>query len=166
MTDHETHDPGEYPEDGGIPDLQDNLPEAEWSDDPERESVPGDTPVAVDRYGTTGAERAEGEPLGLRLAEEEPDVGDEEAEQLSDEPAGQLSDDPLPWRSANQDTFSHASPAHGLTAEETAVHVAEDDDPELGLDLEDVAEAAEAPDPRPERLTGPAMVDLDTDEDQ
>lgn len=166
MTEDEGHDPGAEPEDEGIPDLQDGSPEAELASDPQRPSVPGDEPVAVESYGTTFAEQVAGESLEERLAEEEPDVGDEAAEQPADEPAGQLSDDPLSWRSANQDTFSTASPARGLSGEERAVHVAEDDERELGLDLEDIEEAMWGTDRRPVRPAGPQQVDLDTDEGQ
>lgn len=166
MTEDEGHDPGAEPEDEGIPDLQDDSPEAELANDPQRESVPGDEPVAVERYGTTFAEQVEGESLDERLSEEEPDVGDEAAEEPADVQAGQLSDDPLSWRPANQDTFSTESPAHGLSGEESAVHVADDDEQELGLGLENIDEAADAPDPRPARPSGPRQVDMDTDEDQ
>ncbi|MFC4496034.1 hypothetical protein ACFPA8_18075 [Streptomyces ovatisporus] len=166
MTEDEGHDPGAEPEDEGIPDLADGSPEAELANDPQRESVPGDEPVAVESFGTTFAEQVEGESLDDRLAEEEPDVGDEAAEGPEDEQAGQLSDDPLSWRPANQDTFSTESPARGLSGEESAMHIAEDDQPDLGLELENVEEAAEAPDPRAPRPAGPEQVDLDTDEDQ
>ncbi|WP_197349108.1 hypothetical protein [Streptomyces bathyalis] len=167
MTEDEGHDPGAEPEDEGIPDVQDDAsPESALAEDPQQAPVPGDEPVAVESYGTTFNEQVAGESLDERLAEEEPDVGDEGAEELPDEPAGQLSDDPLSWRSANQDSFSTASPARGLSGEETAMHVAEDDERELGLDLQDIEEAAEGIDQRPERLAGPEQVDLDTDEDQ
>jgi len=36
--------------------------------------LPGETPIAVDEFGTTVAEQQEGEPLDLRLSREEPDV--------------------------------------------------------------------------------------------
>lgn len=166
MTEDEGHDPGAEPEDEGIPDLQDGSPEAELAEDPQRASVPGELPVAVESFGTTFNEQVEGESLDDRLAEEEPDVGDEAAEEPADRPAGQLSDDPLAWRSANQDTFSTASPAQGLSGEEAAVHVAEDDERELGLELEDIEQAAEGADPRPEPPARPELVDMDTDEDQ
>lgn len=166
MTEDEGHDPGAEPEDEGIPDLQDGSPEAELASDPQRAPVPGDEPVAVENYGTTFTEQVAGESLDERLSEEEPEVGDEGAEELADEQAGQLSDDPLSWREANQDTFSTATPAQGLSGEETAMHVAEDDERELGLELEDIEEAAEGPDRRPARPAGPQQVDLDTDEDQ
>ncbi|WP_314174170.1 hypothetical protein [Streptomyces winkii] len=166
MTEDEGHDPGAEPEDEGIPDVQDDgSPEAELASDPQRAPVPGDEPVAVESYGTTFAEQVAGESLDERLSEEEPDIGDEAAEEPADEQAGQLSDDPLSWRAANQDTFSTTSPAQGMSGEERAVHVAEDDDRELGLDLEDIEEAAEGPDLRPVRPAGPQRVDLDTEED-
>jgi len=166
MTEDEGHDPGAEPEDEGMPDFADGSPEAELANDPQRASVPGDEPVAVESYGTTFAEQVEGESLDDRLAEEEPDVGDEAAEEPENEQAGQLSDDPLSWRAANQDTFSTESPAHGLSGEETAMHVAEDDQQDLGLQVENIEEAADAPDPRPQRPRGPERVDLDTDQDQ
>lgn len=166
MTEDEGHDPGAEPEDEGMPDLQDGSPEAELANDPQRASVPGDEPVAVERHGTTFAEQLEGESLDERLSEEEPDVGDEAAEGPADEQAGQLSDDPLSWRAANQDSFSTESPARGLSGEETAMHVADDDELELGLGLENIEEAADAADPRPAHPGGPAQVDLDTDEEQ
>lgn len=166
MTEDEGHDPGAQPEDEGIPDLQDGWPEAELANDPQQMPVPGDEPVAVESYGTTFAEQVEGESLDDHLAEEEPDVFDEAAARPVDEPAGQLSDDPLEWRAANQDTFSTVSPAHGLSGEEAAVHVVEDDERELGLELEDIEEAAEGPDSRPPRPAGPERVDLDIDEDR
>ncbi|MGH3309229.1 MAG: DUF5709 domain-containing protein [Streptomyces sp.] len=172
MTEDEPHDPGAEPEDEGMPDLRAESPEAELASDPERTSIPGDEPVAVERYGTTFAEQVEGESLDEKLSEEEPDVGEEAAEQLENEQAGQfeagqlaaeqagqLSDDPLSWRPANQDSFSTASPAHGLSVEETAMHVADDDESGLGLDLEAIEEAEEAPDPRPEPPAGPEYTD-------
>ncbi|HEV7626738.1 MAG TPA: hypothetical protein VGO89_09580 [Streptomyces sp.] len=166
MTEDEGHDPGAEPEDEGFPDYQDGSPEAEQANDPQRASVPGNEPVAVDRFGTTFAEQVEGESMDERLAEEEPDVGDEGAEEPGDVQAGQLSDDPLSWRSANQDSFSTESPAHGLSEEETAMHVADDDEQELGLGLENIEEAADAPDPRAARPAGPPQVDLDPEEDR
>jgi hypothetical protein len=146
MAEHEGHDPGAEPEDEGIPDLQDGSPEAEEANDPQRISVPGDEPVAVDRFGTTFSEQVAGEPLDERLDEEEPEVGEEAAEGPESEEAGQLSDDPLSWRPANQDVFSSVSPAQGESGEEAAVHVAWDDEQGLGLDLQGVDEEAETED--------------------
>ncbi|MGW4890962.1 DUF5709 domain-containing protein [Kitasatospora sp. NPDC004240] len=67
------HDPGAEPEDEGIPDLQDGSPAQQWSNDPERQAVPGDAPAAAESFGTTGAEQAAGESLADRLAQEEPE---------------------------------------------------------------------------------------------
>ncbi|HZG04059.1 MAG TPA: hypothetical protein VE546_10875 [Streptomyces sp.] len=122
------NDPGAAPEDEGIPDLQNGSPEQEWMSDPQQMPVPGERPVAADRWGTTYAEQVEGESLDQRLAEEEPDVGEtSSAYGPPTEQTGQLSDDPLQERPANQDVFSHESPAEGLAPEEAAVHTVADD---------------------------------------
>jgi hypothetical protein len=44
--------------------------------------------------------------------------------------------------------------------------VTDDDERELGLELEDVERAAEGADPRPEPPARPELVDMDTDEEQ
>jgi hypothetical protein len=165
MNEHESHDPGAEPEDEGMPDLQDLSPEGEAANDPQRESVAVDEPVAVERFGTTFNEQVEGESLDERLSEEEPDVGDAEADGPGAQPVGQLTDDPLPWRSANQDSFSTGSTAHGLSGEEAAVYVSEDDDSDLGLGLDAIEEAAAGPDPRPAPPGRPPAVDQDFDEE-
>lgn len=171
MTEDEGHDPGAWPEDEGIPDLQDGSPEAEWANDPQSEPVPGDEPVAVESFGTTFSEQAAGGSLDDRLTEEEPDLVDEAAEEPPDSAAGQLSDDPLAWRAANQDMFSTASPAHGLSGEEAAVHVAYDDDGELGLvAVTGGDESAEGPvgpeDDVSSSPVRPRLVDQDTGGDE
>ncbi|MCD0483654.1 hypothetical protein LO771_14930 [Streptacidiphilus sp. ASG 303] len=71
------HDPATAPEAEGIPDLQDGTPEQQRAEDPQVMSVPGDAPTAVESFGTTAAEQQEGESLDDRLAQEEPDVGQE-----------------------------------------------------------------------------------------
>jgi hypothetical protein len=121
-------DPGGRPEDEGIPDLQDGMPEQEWMNDPQQMPVPGERPVAAEEWGTTYSEQVQGKPLGDRLAEEEPDVGETStASGPPEEATGQLSDDPLGDRPANQDVFSHESPAEGLGPEESAVHIVGED---------------------------------------
>ena len=66
-------DPRSELEDEGIPDLTDSAPERDLAADPQRPSVPGDQPVAVDDFGTTAAEQAEGEPLDQRIDREVPE---------------------------------------------------------------------------------------------
>ncbi|MFD1830641.1 MULTISPECIES: hypothetical protein [Streptomyces] len=120
-------DPGGRPEDEGIPDLQDGSPEQEWMNDPQQMPVPGERPVAAEEWGTTYSEQVEGKPLADRLAEEVPDVGEtSDAVGPPEDQTGQLSDDPLDDRPANQDVFSHESPAEGLGPEEAAVHTVEE----------------------------------------
>ncbi len=140
----ERTDPGAAPEDEGIPDLQDGTPQAQQAEDPQQMPVPGERPVAAESFGTTHAEQAEGESLDDRLAEERPDVGPGGAQggpapdRTETPEAGQLSDDPLPGsRPANQDSFSTESDAEGLSGEDGAVHVSEDEDEDLGLRIDE-----------------------------
>ncbi|GAA1392640.1 hypothetical protein GCM10009639_24630 [Kitasatospora putterlickiae] len=116
------HDPGAPPEDEGIPDLQDGSPSQQWSGDPQVQAVPGDAPVAVESFGTTGAEQAAGESLDARLAQEEP-----EADEVAGSPepaAGRL--DPL---DPHSDLRAAAVPddTAGLSAEEESVRIRRDD---------------------------------------
>ena len=67
-------------------------------------AAPTDVPLAVEAYGTTGAEEEAGEPLQSKLAREQPDEGahtDLESEEIAE-----LVDD-----------------REGLTAEEAAIHL-------------------------------------------
>ncbi|MFH9347708.1 hypothetical protein [Kitasatospora sp. NPDC017646] len=117
------HDPGAEPEDEGIPDLQDGSPSREWSQDPQIPAVPGDTPVAAESHGTTGAEQAEGESLEARLAQEEPEIDERTA--VADEPedaAGRLD---LPDRHTDLRGDAPGDTA-GLSAEEEAVRIRSD----------------------------------------
>src|SRR5688500_7796599 len=58
----------------GVPDLEGPLPEKAATGDPQGGvSPPADHPSSLD-YGVTAAEQQAGEPLGLKLAREEPDV--------------------------------------------------------------------------------------------
>ncbi|MFJ4681612.1 MULTISPECIES: hypothetical protein [unclassified Kitasatospora] len=93
-------DPAAFPEDEGLPDLEDGSPTARAAADPQRPSVPGDRPVAAESFGVTGEEQARGESLDQRLAAERPDVGEPGSEE-EDEPASRP----------------------GLTAEEAAIRV-------------------------------------------
>lgn len=66
-------DPRSRFEDEGIPDLEDGTPEQQWAVDPQEAPVPADHPVAVDDYGTTVDEEAQGEPLEGRVDREVPE---------------------------------------------------------------------------------------------
>lgn len=125
------HDPGADPESEGIPDLQDATP-ALGQADSDLTAVPGDTPVAVDDFGTTSAEEREGENLTDRLAREEPDPAaaadpGAAAEHLLVE-RGDGERVVAPDEGAHSDTEADAVGRAtlgqgGLTAEEAAVHV-------------------------------------------
>ena len=78
-------------EEEGIPDLQDGTPQQQWVEDPQEAPIPGDVPLGADEWGTTIAEQVEGEPLGLRLSREEPEVWDEPGRQREqDDPDASL----------------------------------------------------------------------------
>lgn len=134
------HDPGVEPEDEGIPDLQSGTPQAQRANDPQQAPVPGTEPVASDRHGVTTLEQREGQSLDAKLAEEQPDVGGQAAEDVTEEEAGLLWDDPMQERPGNQDLFAHESPVEGMAAEEVAVHI--DPDPEQD-GIEEVGETEE-----------------------
>jgi hypothetical protein len=122
MTDR---DPRSEFEDEGIPDLQDGFPEQHWAEDPQRASPPGDEPLALDDFGTTGEEQREGEPLDGRLQREEPEP------ELRDDagtsaPAGRLVEqDEGVRRDTEKDAVADdvGPDTGGFTAEEEAVRV-------------------------------------------
>jgi hypothetical protein len=132
---------------------------------------PGDDPLdrgvaapqrwsAAIRYGDTAGEQQAGESLDQLLAEEEPDVADEENDELAgdfagDEDAGDedvdgllLDDgpDPRAGRLVAEDEGAHPDEEADLvardtgidggaaTAEEAAMHVVEDDDTDIRSD--------------------------------
>ncbi len=93
-------DPRSRFEDEGIPDLQDGTPEQRWAVDPQEAALPGDEPVAMDDFGTTGAEQREGESLDGRLNREVPEeqalfaAGPEDDELEDEEPLGDSLEEP------------------------------------------------------------------------
>lgn len=127
-------DPRSRFEDEGIPDLQEGTPGQQRAEDPQEMPLPGDEPVAVEDYGTTGEEAAVQEPLDDRLPRERPDPAAEgdpvaaayEAEQSEPEPDAPrlVADDEgvRPDREKDQSAYDAGPDAGGLTAEEDAVH--------------------------------------------
>ena len=113
----------EMPEDEGIPDLDQALPQKEITGDPQEGLVvPRDEPRAVEEHGTTAGEQREGESLDERLAreEEEKDQGD----QRRRESAGTLAEDGSGLTDAEKDEVGErAEAAEGRTAEEEALRV-------------------------------------------
>ncbi len=106
--------------------LRDFDPEAPSLDRGIEES---DDYLAADRFGTTAAEEREGESLDQRLAEEEPDVGEEVATGEPEPLAGRLVE---PDEGAHEDFEKDAVArdvgldAGGLSAEEAAIHVVDE----------------------------------------
>jgi hypothetical protein len=74
MTTH-TPDPADPYEEAGLPATDDALPGKLITGDAQDDIVvPTERPTYVDSYGTTDLEASLGEPLGQRLAHEQPDV--------------------------------------------------------------------------------------------
>lgn len=113
----------EMPEDEGIPDLDQALPEKEITGDPQEGLVvPRDEPRAVEEHGTTAGEQREGESLDERLAREE-----QEKDQGGPRPresAGTLAEDGFGLTDAEKDEVGdQAEAVEGRTAEEEALRV-------------------------------------------
>ena len=87
-------DPSDPFEDEGLASPESGLAGKRITGDPQDDfAVPGDTPTAVDDFGTTVLEQQEGEPLDLRLTREEPDLAERTAA-LPDDTEG--ADNPFP----------------------------------------------------------------------
>lgn len=111
----------------GIPDLEGPLPEKAATGDPQEGlAPPSERPAAFD-YGVTDAEQRAGEPISVRVAREEPDVvaADDASFVLvgpDDEGPGLVDDE-------KDMTARGVAPGGGLSAEEAAVHLADDGEP-------------------------------------
>jgi len=122
-----------FPEDEGIPEVsQDDSPTQERAEDPQFAPVPGERPTAVDDFGTTALEQAEGESLDGRLAREIPDgAPDVRPAEDPDHTVGQLEQDTSTTpdtdsgtnRTADDVEATADDPAGGQGPEERAMHV-------------------------------------------
>ena len=115
-------------DDEGVPDQLDPLPDKRMAGDgQEGLPPPTDRPTATVAYGTTEAEQRQGEPLGYRLAQEQPDA-DALGDWGDDTDVGRLVDAPAEdgldvegeaiASETDDDVF-------GRSAEEAAMHVEE-----------------------------------------
>jgi hypothetical protein len=113
----------EMPEDEGIPDLDQALPQKEMTGDPQEGLVvPRDDPRAVEDSGTTAEEQREGETLDERLAREE-----EEGGPGLRESAGTLAEEGSGLTDAEKDEVGEQAEAvEGRSAEEDALRVEQD----------------------------------------
>lgn len=113
--------------DEGLAESSPPLPEKEITGDPQEGLLlpRRDHPRAATAHGTTAEEQREGEPLGDRLEEEEPDVDPGERRD-----AGRLveRDSGLTDHEKDEVADMAASDSEGMTAEEAAVRV-EDEAP-------------------------------------
>ncbi|GLU48073.1 DUF5709 domain-containing protein [Nocardiopsis ansamitocini] len=106
-------------EDAGLPALEDST---------EDTVLPGERPIAMNEFGTTGTEREAGEPLDTALAREEPDVWNRHGL----DPKGGVDADPAAGRLTAEDDGGDSSDliaeedgadGGGYSAEEEAVRV-------------------------------------------
>lgn len=117
-----TPDPADPYEEAGLPATDDALPGKLITGDAQDDIVvPSDHATYVNAYGTTDLEAALGEPLGMRLAEEEPDV------------LSHLDD---PWSETDEDDAAAAGPfptdpderVGRLVAEDEGAHASDESD--------------------------------------
>lgn len=131
-------DPSDPFEDAGLAAEESGVPGKRITGDPQDDMpVPGDTPIAVDDFGTTAAEEQAGEPLDLRLSREEPDLDADtplDTSEFADQPypedreerVGRIVETDEGARSDEEDTavaFDVGTDRGGFTAEERAMHV-------------------------------------------
>ncbi|MFI7240192.1 DUF5709 domain-containing protein [Streptomyces cyaneofuscatus] len=125
-------------------DLENTLGERDLDDQMEEGYSPPERPLGVDKFGTTGEEEREGESLDQRLAQEVPDVQPPDGDGIGDvaegdgEPQERIDGDARAGRLAaaddatgrNTDVFAEDVGIDGgaASAEEAAVHVADDAD--------------------------------------
>jgi hypothetical protein len=123
VEDAEDMDPAENLTGDGTPESLDEPEETRW-DPPDRE--PKNT-----KWGTTLEEEREGEPLDMRLAEEEPDVSVDEVGDPDTDRAGRLV---APDEGAHEDQESDViatdvgRAGFAASAEEAAIHVVGEDE--------------------------------------
>jgi hypothetical protein len=128
---------------------EEGLDDQEVGEDLDEGYSPGERPLALSAWGTTAAEEAAQESLDALLSREEPDIADaaDEGDGLGDTIGtdGELVDDQVGDRRAGRlliadvDTVDQRSDywasdigidGAGASAEEAAVHIVPDDDPD------------------------------------
>jgi len=126
-------DPADPYEDAGLPATDDALPGKLITGDVQDDVVvPTDHATYVNAYGTTDLEAELGEPLGMKLAEEEPDVLshlDDPWTENDEEPVGRLvAQDEGAHSDDDADLYADdiGTDSGGFSAEESAMHVEPD----------------------------------------
>ncbi|MGV9350017.1 DUF5709 domain-containing protein [Streptomyces spiralis] len=135
----------EEQEDAAPLDMQDAVDERTYDDTLDEGYSPPERPLGVDKHGTTAAEQHDGESLDQRLAQERPDVAEQEGDDIGDLPGGEGEPvDPeagrdragrlvAPDEGAHADTTKDEIAADkgvdagAAGAEEAAVHIVDDD---------------------------------------
>jgi hypothetical protein len=139
-----TPDPADPYEEAGLPATDDALPGKLITGDVQDDVVvPNDRPTYVDQYGTTDLEAELGEPLGERLAHEEPDVlsqldqpwtdsGDDSGNPYPSDPEERVGRLVQPDEGAHSDVDAEeyaqdvGTDTGGFSAEERAMHIEPD----------------------------------------
>jgi len=89
--------------------------------------IPNDRPTAIDNWGTTAEEMSQGEPLDLKLAQEEPDepeTDERRSGRLVEDDEGVRADDTAQLIATDVGIDGGAA-----SAEEAAVHIQDSDGP-------------------------------------
>jgi hypothetical protein len=131
---HPIPDPPDPYEDAGLPATDDALPGKLITGDAQDDVVvPTDHATYVNDWGTTDLEAELGEPLGMRLAEEEPDVLAQVDKPWTD--TGDAWEEPRVGRLVEEDEGAHpdedpdlwaedvGTDLGGFSAEEGAMHI-------------------------------------------
>lgn len=125
---------------GGVEDADDLDPQESLTGDGTLESFDEDQETGYDppdrepkntRWGTTLEEEREGEPLDLRLSEEEPDISIEDPDESVEPRAGRLvAPDEGAHDADEEDVIGYdvGRAGYAASAEEAAVHVVDEDE--------------------------------------
>ncbi|MFF7365493.1 DUF5709 domain-containing protein [Streptomyces sp. NPDC008125] len=144
---YQPQDDGQDPPNDEL-DMEDALGERTLDDQMEEGYSPPERPLAVDKYGTTGAEERRGESLDQRLAQEVAEVEPPDGDGIGDlrdgegEPEDRIEGGPRAGRlsAADDPTGRHTDviaedvgiDGGAASAEEAAVHVVDDDEDRRG----------------------------------
>lgn len=125
---------------GGVEDAEDMDPAENLTGDGTLESLDADQETGYDppdrepkntRWGTTLEEEREGEPLDMRLAEEEPDISIDDPDESVEPRAGRLVAPDEGAHNADEEdeiAFDVGKAGYAASAEEAAVHLVDEDD--------------------------------------
>lgn len=116
--------PARSPEDEGIPDFDEDLRRKRLTELDEELPLPGDRPLGANDL-VTPAEQRDGETVRTRVAREIPD----DVPDRTDDQPGRMVEETEDGKDVTRELVADETDDRaGLTAEEAAVHVVEDED--------------------------------------